>query len=106
MQCKWSTRKMAEATGMSASTVSRIWRAFGVKPHRMETYKLSTDSLFIEKVRDIVGLYLFPSERAVVLCVDEKPQIQANPFCPWAQVYQNPVHMTTGDIEPPLCLQP
>lgn len=73
---------MAEAIGMSASTVSRIWRAFGVKPHRMETYKLSTDPLFIEKVRDIVGLYLFPPERAGVLCVDEKSQIQAKPILP------------------------
>ncbi len=73
----WSTRKMAAATGMSLSTVSRIWRAFGLKPHRVETFKLSKDPLFIEKVRDIVGLYLSPPERAVVLCVDEKSQIQA-----------------------------
>ena len=73
----WSTRSMAKACGMSAATVSRIWRAFGLKPHRSETFKLSRDPLFIEKVRDIVGLYLHPPERAVVLCVDEKPQIQA-----------------------------
>ncbi len=73
----WSTRSMAKACGMSAATVSRIWRAFGLKPHRCETFKLSRDPLFIEKVRDIVGLYLHPPERAVVLCVDEKPQIQA-----------------------------
>ena len=73
----WSTRSMAKACGMSAATVSRIWRAFGLKPHRWETFKLSRDPLFIEKVRDIVGLYLHPPERAVVLCVDEKPQIQA-----------------------------
>ena len=73
----WSTRSMAKACGLSAATVSRIWRAFGLKPHRCETFKLSRDPLFIEKVRDVVGLYLHPPERAVVLCVDEKPQIQA-----------------------------
>lgn len=73
----WSTRSMAKATGMSQSAISRIWRAFGLQPHRVETFKLSTDPLFIEKVRDIVGLYMNPPERAVVLCVDEKSQIQA-----------------------------
>lgn len=73
----WSTRSMATATGMSQSAISRIWRAFGLQPHRVETFKLSTDPLFIEKVRDIVGLYMNSPERAVVLCVDEKSQIQA-----------------------------
>jgi transposase len=73
----WSTRSMARATGMSQSAVSRIWRAFGLQPHRVETFKLSKDPLFIEKVRDIVGLYLNPPDRALVLCVDEKSQIQA-----------------------------
>lgn len=73
----WSTRSMAAATGYSQSTVSRIWRAFALAPHRSETFKLSTDPLFIEKVRDIVGLYLAPPERALVLSVDEKTQIQA-----------------------------
>jgi transposase len=73
----WSTRSMAKATGMSQSAISRIWRAFGLQPHRVETFKLSKDPLFIEKVRDIVGLYINPPERAVVLCVDEKSQIQA-----------------------------
>ena len=73
----WSTRSMAKECGLSAATVSRIWRAFCLKPHRYETFKLSRDPLFIEKVRDIVGLYLHPPERAVVLCVDEKSQIQA-----------------------------
>lgn len=73
----WSTRSMAKATGMSQTAVSRIWRAFGLKPHRTETFKLSPDPLFIEKVRDIVGLYLNPPEAAVALCVDEKSQIQA-----------------------------
>ena len=73
----WSTRSMAAATGMSQSAVSRIWRAFGLKPHQTETFKLSPDPQFIDKVRDIVGLYLNPPEAAVVLCVDEKSQIQA-----------------------------
>jgi transposase len=73
----WSTRSMAQATGMSASTVGRIWRAFGLKPHLVDSFKLSPDPQFIEKVRDIVGLYLNPPEGALVLCVDEKSQIQA-----------------------------
>ena len=73
----WSTRSMAENVGMGASTVSRIWRAFGLKPHLGETFQLSTDPLFIEKVRDVVGLYLCPPVNALVLCVDEKSQIQA-----------------------------
>jgi len=73
----WSTRSMAAATGMSQSAVSRIWRAFALKPHQIETFKLSPDPQFIDKVRDIVGLYLNPPEAAVVLCVDEKSQIQA-----------------------------
>src|SRR5512144_215730 len=73
----WSTRSLARATGVSTSTVHRIWRAFSLQPHRSETFKLSTDPLFVEKVRDIVGLYLDPPERALVLCVDEKSQIQA-----------------------------
>ena len=68
---------MAKACGMSSATVNRIWRAFGLQPHRTETFKLSADPLFIEKVRDIVGLYMASPERAVVLCVDEKSQIQA-----------------------------
>ena len=73
----WSTRAMARRAGMSQSAVSRIWRAFGLRPHRAETFKLSSDPAFIDKVRDIVGLYLAPPERALVLCADEKPQIQA-----------------------------
>ena len=79
----WSTRSMAGEMGLSRSTVGRIWNAFGLQPHRAESFKLSTDPLFVEKVRDIVGLYLDPPERAVVLCVDEKSQIQAlNRFQP------------------------
>jgi hypothetical protein len=73
----WSTRAMVRRAGMSQTAVSRIWRAFGLRPHRVETFKLSSDPAFIEKVRDVVGLYLAPPDRALVLCVDEKPQIQA-----------------------------
>jgi transposase len=73
----WSTRSMAQATGMSQSAVSRIWRAFGLKPHLVDSFKLSPDPLFIDKVRDVVGLYLNPPDAAVVLCVDEKTQVQA-----------------------------
>ena len=73
----WSTRSMARSQGMSQSAVSRIWRAFGLKPHLVETWKLSTDPHFIDKVRDVVGLYMSPPENALVLCVDEKSQIQA-----------------------------
>jgi transposase len=73
----WSTRSMARRAGMSQTAVSRIWRAFGLRPHRAETFKLSSDPAFVEKVRDVVGLYLAPPDRALVLCVDEKPQIQA-----------------------------
>ena len=73
----WSTRSMAEACGLSHTSIRRIWRAFALAPHRSETFKLSKDPLFIEKVRDIVGLYLNPPTKALVLCVDEKAQIQA-----------------------------
>jgi transposase len=79
----WSTRSMAKAMGMSQTSISLIWRAFGLQPHRAETFKLSTDPLFIDKLYDVCGLYLDPPERAVVLCVDEKSQIQAlNRFQP------------------------
>jgi len=73
----WSTRGMAAACGLSQTAVSRIWRAFGLKPHLRETFKLSTDPFFVEKVRDVVGLYLNPPDRAIVLSVDEKSQVQA-----------------------------
>ncbi|MEK7877142.1 MAG: IS630 family transposase [Pseudomonadota bacterium] len=73
----WSSRGMAKASGLSVSTVQRIWRAFGLQPHRLETFKLSTDPNFVAKVRDVVGLYVSPPEHAIVLCVDEKSQIQA-----------------------------
>ncbi len=73
----WSLRSMARAVGHAPSTIHRIWQAFGLQPHRSESFKLSSDPLFVEKVRDIVGLYMAPPERALVLCVDEKSQIQA-----------------------------
>ena len=76
-QTHWSTRELAKATGLSRMTISRIWHAFGLQPHRSETFKLSPDPQLIEKVRDIVGLYMNPPEHAVVFCVDEKSQIQA-----------------------------
>ena len=73
----WSLRSMARAVGLSHTTVRRIWTAFGLQPHRAQTFKLSGDPAFVDKVRDIVGLYLSPPDRALVLCVDEKSQIQA-----------------------------
>ncbi len=73
----WSSRAMARKSGISTSSVQRIWRAFGLQPHRAEAFKLSTDPLFIDKVRDIVGLYMSPPDHALVLCVDEKSQMQA-----------------------------
>ena len=73
----WSRASMAAETGLSKSTVGRIWKAFGLKPHQIDTFKLSNDPQFIDKVRDVVGLYLDPPEKAIVLCVDEKSQIQA-----------------------------
>lgn len=74
---QWSTRSMAAKVGLNQTAVSRIWRTFGLKPHRIDTFKLSTDPQFIDKVRDVVGLYLNPPDAAVVLCVDEKTQVQA-----------------------------
>src|SRR5712691_3645844 len=76
-QTHWSTRELAKATGLSRMTISRIWNAFGLQPHRSEIFKLSPDPQLVEKVRDIVGLYMNPPDHAVVLCVDEKSQIQA-----------------------------
>jgi transposase len=74
---RWSTRGMAKQSGLSQSSIGRIWRAFGLKPHKAGTFKLSTDPFFVEKVRDVVGLYMSPPERAIVPCVDEKSQVQA-----------------------------
>ncbi len=84
---------MAKATGLSQSAVSRIWRAFGLQPHRHETFKLSTDPYFVEKVRDVVGLYLASPERALVLSVDEKSQVQA------LDRTQPVLPMTPGQVE-------
>ena len=76
-QTHWSSRQLAKAVGVSQSTVSRVWRAFKLQPHRQGTFTLSTDDFFVEKVRDVVGLYMSPPDHAVVLCVDEKSQVQA-----------------------------
>ena len=73
----WSTRLMAQKTGLSQTAIVRIWRAFGLQPHRVENFKFSKDPQFVEKVRDIVGLYMNPPDHAIVLCVDEKSQVQA-----------------------------
>ena len=74
---QWTTRSMADVVGLSKATISRIWRTFGLQSHRVETFKLSADPQFVEKVRDIVGLYLSPPDHAIVLCLDEKSQVQA-----------------------------
>ena len=76
----WSTRRMSRETGLSPASVMRIWHAFRIKPHLEKTFKLSTVPLFVDKVHDIVGLYLNPPDRALVLCIDEKGQILENPF--------------------------
>jgi transposase len=105
----WSIRSMAKQCGLSRSTVQRIWRAFALQPHRSETFKLSTDPLFIEKVRDIVGLYLNPPERALVLCADEKSQIQAS-IAPNPTAYvtrlRNATLTITSATAPPLFAAP
>jgi transposase len=96
----WSARSMAKASGLSVSTVHRIWSAFSLQPHRSETFKLSTDPQFVENVRDIVGLYLDPPERALVLCVDEKTQIQAlDRTQPWLPMRPGQVERRTHDYE-------
>src|SRR5215468_192175 len=103
----WSTRGMAARCGLSQSTVTRIWRAFGLQPHRTETVKLSPDPLFVDKVRDIVGLYLDPPDRALVLCVDEKSQIQAldrtQPLLPCGPGRSSGGRMTTCATGRPRC---
>jgi transposase len=94
----WSTRSLAQAVGLSQSAVVRIWHAFALQPHRSETFKLSRDPLFIDKVRDIVGLYLNPPDRALVLCVDEKPSIQAlQPTAPVLPMRPGQVERRTHD---------
>jgi transposase len=105
----WSLRSMAEAAGFAPSTIHRIWKAFNLQPHRTETFKLSTDPLFVEKVRDVVGLYLSPPEHALVLCVDEKSQIQAldrpSRCCPCARGKSSGAPMTIRGTERSPCLR-
>ena len=110
----WSLRSMARESGLSHTTVRRIWAAFGVQPHRSETFKLSSDPLFVDKVRDIVGLYLSPPDRALVLCVDEKSQIQAldrtQPVLPMpraaCRACLSGARTITSATERPRCSQP
>jgi transposase len=103
----WSTRAMAAQTGLSQSSVSRIWRAFGLRPHVVQTWKLSTDPEFIAKVRDVVGLYMCPPEHALVLAVDEKSQIQALDrtarACRSCRRRRRGAPTTTSATAPPAC---
>ena len=103
----WSRASMAKESGLSKSTVGRIWMAFGLKPHLVDTFKISTDPQFIDKVRDVVGLYLDPPEKALVLCVDEKSQIQAldrsAPALPMMPGLPNAAPMTTCATASPHC---
>ena len=107
-QTHWSTRSLAQSSGLSRMTISRIWRAFGLQPHRTETFKLSPDPLLIEKVRDIVGLYMNPPDHALVFCVDKKSQIRwiaPSRCCPCAPVRPSGVPTTTSATGPPPCLR-
>jgi transposase len=111
----WSIRSMATATGFSHTTIRRIWTAFGLQPHRSQTFKLSSDPLFVDKVRYIVGLYLSPPNRALVLSVDEKSQIQAldreqpvlpmMPGIPEGRTYSYVRHGTTSPFAPRRCIR-
>src|SRR6202521_5380778 len=105
----WSTRLMAEETGLTQNAIVRIWHAFGLQPHRVEDFKFSKDPQFVEKVRDIVVLYLNPPDRAIVLCVDEKSQVQAlnrtEPILPLAPGIPRGSRMITSGMEARLCLQ-
>lgn len=106
----WSSRGMAKASGLSVSTVQRVWRAFGLQPHRMETFKLSTDPKFVAKVRDVVGLYVSPPQHAVVLSVDDKSQIQAldssQPMLPMRPGHRPDGAMTIKGMTPRRCSPP
>ena len=103
----WSRASMANRRGLSKTTIGRIWKAFELKPHRAETFKLSTDPLFVEKVFDVVGLYIDPPESAVVLCVDEKSQVQAlartSPVLPMMPGCRSGVPTTTCGTGSPAC---
>ncbi len=107
----WSCRALAAETRLSKSTVHRIWRAFGLQPHRARHFQLSNDPFFVEKVRDIVGLYLNPPDKALVLCVDEKSSrfkrwSAASRSCPWGSATSKGSRTTTFDTAPPHCSQP
>ena len=106
----WSTRTMAKAQGLSKDTVQRIWSAHGLQPHRTKRYKLSKDQRFTEKLTDVVGVYLNPPDKAVVLCVDEKSQIQAlqrtQPGLPMKKGRCGTMTMTTNGMGPPPSLPP
>ena len=97
----WSTRSMAKASGLNQTSIGRIWRTFGLKPHLKENFKLSTDPLFVEKVRDVVGVYSIPQRKrapsfsALMKRAKFKPWIEPNPFCPWAPVAPNHTPTTT-----------
>ena len=106
----WSRRLMVRATSVSATTVHRIWGAFGLQPHRVETFRLSNDPDFVDKVCDTIVLYLDPSERALVLCVDEKSQIRAldrtQPMLPMRPAGQSGACTITSAVAPPRCSLP
>ncbi len=106
----WSTRRLAKHLGVSHMTVQRAWQSRELQPHRVAHFKLSNDPHFEDKVRDVVGLYLNPAERALVLCVDEKarfkPWIALRPCCRCAQACPNDGPMTTSAMAPPPCSQP
>ena len=106
----WSCRSLAAETRLSKSTVQRIWRAFGLQPHRARHFQLSNDPFFVAKVRDVVGLYLNPPDKALVLCVDEKSQIQAlelsQPMLPLGLAMSKESRTTTSDTARPLCSRP
>src|SRR5215208_658087 len=106
----WSTRSMSAACGLSPATVQRVWRAFGLKPHRTEGFQLSSDPEFVEKVRDIVGLYLSPPDRALVLCVDEKTEMQAlergSPCCRCGPARPSGAPRATSGTAPARCSRP
>ena len=109
-QTQWSLRSMGAETGLTKDAVHRIWRTYGLQPHRQKHFKLSTDPFFVDKVRDIVGLYMHPPDHALVLCVDEKSQIQrwneVSPCCPWAWATWKGLPTTTNGTAPPPCLPP
>ena len=102
----WSTRSMAKACGLSAATVSRIWRAFGLKPHRCETFKLSRDPLFIEKVRDVGCTCIRPSARWCCAWTRSRSKRRSQPVLPMVQASQSGAPTTTAGTEPPRCLRP